>query len=578
MIDLNDVRDRIAKLGIFNRVGTIVGVADAIDNEAFLPPAAFVSCAIERASPNRLVTGRHRQMVSETVSIVWAQGAESADDSPNDVVEDFRRRVVEALVGWRAKGAERGFNYVSFSIRFIGNGMVWPELLFEAPYHLVQSVTVAPSIDVAPPPVVLVGLDAATGAAEVSQSTIAVQSEFADNDLALRFTDQNYWKAGVNYPALADVPGYSHSRAGQQGASDSSDVVVFFAADAPAINDLGFHAFDALTNYLTRSQDFGDAAWIKIASGPGVAPIVTTNAAVAPDGTMTADRIQFDRGDDVSYSLIHQPSTISLGPGHISAPIWLKSATGSTQHVLAYLLQAGYGATAAIITVTDQWKRFVFRRLFDASASAYLSFGSSDHLGPPYVGSDQQLDLYAWQGQIIPGNFPLGGPDIATAASAAAIGESLLSFAPGLSRPIGDEDFACWVVADLPPYVDPASPSSLLEVGTYPLRVDISRNYAGVGVSWNGVGYGYSYDVSQQKRVVGLFHRRGAEMVVGAKAQDEAAVIDTQALVGFSIPGQPIYIGRLDNGTYPANGTIREVRTLIGTLSDDEITAILEAA
>src|SRR6056297_2388196 len=47
-------------------------------------------------------------------------------------------------------------------------------------------------------------------------------------------------------------------------------------------------------NLLTYSEDFTNAAWAKVNAGVGSLPVVTANAGIAPDGTSTADRVQFD--------------------------------------------------------------------------------------------------------------------------------------------------------------------------------------------------------------------------------------------------------------------------------------------
>lgn len=138
MIDLRNVRERIERLQLFNRVGTITTAADAMENEQFIPPAAFVSTAFERAAPNRLSTGRHRQLVQQGISVLWVQGAERADAEPVDVVDDTRRRLILDLIGWRPVGADMPLQYQSFSVPLIGGGLIWSELVFNGSYVLVK--------------------------------------------------------------------------------------------------------------------------------------------------------------------------------------------------------------------------------------------------------------------------------------------------------------------------------------------------------------------------------------------------------------------------------------------------------
>lgn len=86
-------------------------------------------------------------------------------------------------------------------------------------------------------------------------------------------------------------------------------------------------------NLVKYSQDFNNSAWLKTASGSGVAPVVTPDYAMAPDGTMTADRVVFDRGAGTGatdYSLLRQAvSTATAG----QRSFWVKSNTGTTQRI-----------------------------------------------------------------------------------------------------------------------------------------------------------------------------------------------------------------------------------------------------
>jgi hypothetical protein len=108
-------------------------------------------------------------------------------------------------------------------------------------------------------------------------------------------------------------------------------------------------------NLLGYTQEFDNAAWSKLAAGTGVAPVVTANAATAPDGTATADLIVFDRGAGTSGSDISY-ITFSLVAftGTAVSSVWLKTSDGSTKQV-----QLRCGAPAGTpITVTGTWQRF----------------------------------------------------------------------------------------------------------------------------------------------------------------------------------------------------------------------------
>lgn len=118
------------------------------------------------------------------------------------------------------------------------------------------------------------------------------------------------------------------------------------------------------SNLLTYSQAFDNAAWPKIAMGGGSLPVVTADFGEAPDGTMTADRIQFARTTTgaTDYSLISRSIASLTG----TKSIYLKSNTGAVQYIAMYLQ-----GTYQELTVTTDWQRFDV----PASASLWFEFG-----------------------------------------------------------------------------------------------------------------------------------------------------------------------------------------------------------
>lgn len=138
MIDLDDVRAKIRDLGVYNEVGDALNGADAMENFVGRPPAAFVSTSSERAAPNKMATG-FRQRVYQGVSVLFVEGQESAARDTDDRVEARKRELVQLLVAWTPQGAASPFEYVSYSVRFIGGGLVWGEVILAAPYFVTQN-------------------------------------------------------------------------------------------------------------------------------------------------------------------------------------------------------------------------------------------------------------------------------------------------------------------------------------------------------------------------------------------------------------------------------------------------------
>lgn len=129
-MDLGPIRDRIQNGTDLMHVGDVVEAADAIQNVSAPTPSAFVSTAREQAAKNKNSTGRHSQMVDQTISVLVAEGAQRADSDLRDVVEARKEELITLLMGWTPDGASLPLDYVSYSIRFMDQGIVWFELLF----------------------------------------------------------------------------------------------------------------------------------------------------------------------------------------------------------------------------------------------------------------------------------------------------------------------------------------------------------------------------------------------------------------------------------------------------------------
>ena len=154
------------------------------------------------------------------------------------------------------------------------------------------------------------------------------------------------------------------------------------------------------TNLILRSQEIDNASWNKDNSGTGILPVVTANYTTAPDGTNTADRVQFSNiGKTLTtdYSLIGQ-YPITLG-GTGTFTIYLKSNTSSNQNVLCYW-GAGEGN---VFSVTPQWQRFTLPNL--SIGLAGIALGSRGGFGFT-AGGDQTLDISIWGAQLEAGSYP----------------------------------------------------------------------------------------------------------------------------------------------------------------------------
>lgn len=131
-------------------------------------------------------------------------------------------------------------------------------------------------------------------------------------------------------------------------------------------------------NLLSYSEQFDNAAWAKQTAS------ITSNAAVSPDGTTTADLVTPSSSD----SFVRQ--TFTAPSGQYTFSVWLKSATGSS-----FSTEINIGnAIRSTITVTNDWQRFTTTQplttLFSVVIGGFNSLSTGEN-------------LYVWGAQAVEG-------------------------------------------------------------------------------------------------------------------------------------------------------------------------------
>ena len=194
---------------------------------------------------------------------------------------------------------------------------------------------------------------------------------------------------------------------------------------------LGVLIEEQRTNLLTYSEQFNDAAWSRIQNLSTV-PTVVANAAIAPDGTMTADEVNFgviDGADDASVIRQGITATSAVRIGEI----WLKAKTagdiGKTLHV--YINNAGAVVDRVAHVLTANWTRVASSGL-TAIVDPLFSVGA---LGTTYGGANQAAcGAHLWGAQLEVGAFPTSYiPTVASQVTRAADQVSILTSAFGYS-------------------------------------------------------------------------------------------------------------------------------------------------
>ena len=150
----------------------------------------------------------------------------------------------------------------------------------------------------------------------------------------------------------------------------------------------------ATTNLLLQSEDFS-TTWTRTGGGTGIAPVVTTNQAIAPDGTLTADRVVFDlnggtTGTDTSN--LNSLGIPRLAGASYTMSVWVKSATASTYTMR---LDPASGAGSNFTAEPNIWKRVTstYTQGVDQTTSALIRLRGAQ-------GQSGFADVYLWGAQL----------------------------------------------------------------------------------------------------------------------------------------------------------------------------------
>lgn len=243
-----------------------------------------------------------------------------------------------------------------------------------------------------------------TGTCTVTSLVAFVTNANADNDTA-RTVGQNrlLWGAQFNTEALQP---YSPTTTTAQtfNLNTTSFVTTWY--------DQGRYWNASRRNLVTYSEELENTAWRKLATGLGSAPIVTSNAGLAPNGTMTADRLQFAlNGGTASgdQSLLDQVAATTITSQPYVYSFWARTFDASTRTIQL----SANGALNVNCTVTPTWQRFslVYPSALDNNRSIVIrlrgTFATSDSADLLIWGIQQEQSTVLTEYQPILAGTPL---------------------------------------------------------------------------------------------------------------------------------------------------------------------------
>jgi hypothetical protein len=171
--------------------------------------------------------------------------------------------------------------------------------------------------------------------------------------------------------------------------------ITFARASTGAYYD-GQTVAKAEENLLLQSQTLKITPWSNSISGTGVVPVVTANDGVAPDGTTTAERIQFSlNGGTASGDISRWRQSVATTSGlPYVLSFYLKSYDGVSTYDI-HLVGAD-GATGSTITVTGTWTRFTVTAN-GTGGSVLFALGLRGAQSPA---NSDTADLLVWGAQL----------------------------------------------------------------------------------------------------------------------------------------------------------------------------------
>ena len=148
------------------------------------------------------------------------------------------------------------------------------------------------------------------------------------------------------------------------------------------------------TNLVTYSEDFSQSSWLKIASGSGVSPSITSNYAISPDGTQNASRVILDAGTASPSSLSMVRTNVSglSNPHNSSISFYVKSNTLDNYKILVY----NESLNPIEVIANNSWQRIELSTTVSLSSDR-IHLGLWDFGG---ILTDSYADVSIWGAQL----------------------------------------------------------------------------------------------------------------------------------------------------------------------------------
>ena len=302
-------------------------------------------------------------------------------------------------------------------------------------------------------------------------------------------------------------------------------------------------------NLVLQSADVSQAAWAKVGTGVALAPVVTPNAGISPDGTNNAVRVQFDCTNASSLSnrsRIQQSVTLVTSTTY-SEGVWVKAYDPSNVGKTVRFLVEGVSGTFTY-TLTDQWVR-----ISPASGAATGTSGTF-MLETRGTVTTQTADILMWNATLEAGAFLTS--DIITGATSLTRNVDQVAMTGTNFSDWYNQSEGAFAAEYIPPTI--ATTLGVLSVndGTTNNRIDARSN----GTSFVTSGGATQAIMVATGAVANAINR----CVVGYKLNSFAFAVNGNAPAtdtSGSIPTvSRLVIGAVDNFSPSLNGHMRKLR------------------
>jgi len=238
----------------------------------------------------------------------------------------------------------------------------------------------------------------------------------------LDFASNYYRGSGAQGSSPSALPGYNFTRALAAYAEDTAGNLIQFASGVPRITNKGVLIEESRTNLLLRSQEFDNAAWIKSAA------TITANAAIAPDGTQTADAMLetaisaqhyvFQNVSKAASATTYTFSgyakqfgqtrnlklTLNDGGGN-GVDFIVNTATLSTVSGPSYYAGTPFTSASVVVTAAaNGWVRFAMTATTNAGTAISSTVQTAQGTTLSFLG-DTSTGFYFWGAQLEAGSF-----------------------------------------------------------------------------------------------------------------------------------------------------------------------------